>query len=360
MSLDLARTPDCFSVYEGNAMATRRMRAAVAVVAGLALVMNNIPIFAASLEGRTKATAPPTSPTRGSLERLDSNGRVIPMPAEALTRKSATKRTTAVPVSVEEMRRQVFNLKMNGVATDKQIAQLELWIDIAAAKTRAERHEKILKLPVKIVVSSPTDGRVGVIKSFVAGGRTHARLFIPAPEATSMPDEQSSGPAVSESPVAQDQCYDDDGTPDTCATEQDAEDLIAVASDTEAEAEGYQAEADGWCQQTGCDDSDPATGSAYGPFEPDMRACGRKFLTWALYFGGFAAAYVNAFGVAGAIAGGAAVGAGTVFVAGVGLVVAIGFAGLALYDLASCAKMQEPTLDVDVPQLGLALAQFAW
>lgn len=54
-----------------------------------------------------------------------------------------------------------------------------LLLDIATAKTAAERSAKIRQLPVRIVTSAPTDGRKGTVRSFIVGGKVRLQRFLP-------------------------------------------------------------------------------------------------------------------------------------------------------------------------------------
>ncbi|MEX2660409.1 MAG: hypothetical protein WD227_00715 [Vicinamibacterales bacterium] len=62
------------------------------------------------------------------------------------------------------------------------------WLEVLTAKTSAERHAAIRRLPVTIVRSVATDGRQGVIKSFLADGRVRVQLFVPS---TPLPADRS-------------------------------------------------------------------------------------------------------------------------------------------------------------------------
>jgi len=82
--------------------------------------------------------------------------------------------------------------------------QLSAFVDFAAATTRAERHAAVEKLAVKILISPSKDGRAGIVKSFVAGGKVRASEFVPAaiftvPNTGDEPDAaRSGGPRVIE------------------------------------------------------------------------------------------------------------------------------------------------------------------
>jgi hypothetical protein len=181
--------------------------------------------------------------------------------------------------------------------------RMSVWLDIASAKTRAERHAAIQKLPVTVRVAASKDG-AGLVKTFVAGGKVRASRMIPAPVPTlpntrlESDEEQTGGPRVpvdldgrwksdgnggcywDASDSGPDQCappgrWKDDGNggcywdandsgpyqctppnpppPDTCwfdgapadcATQQDRDDALALAAAAADEVEQAQSDAD--------------------------------------------------------------------------------------------------------------------
>jgi hypothetical protein len=58
--------------------------------------------------------------------------------------------------------------------------RLKTWIPIVSAKTNAERHTAVQKLPVNVLQSKPGDGRHGIFKTFVAGGKPRIQRFVPS------------------------------------------------------------------------------------------------------------------------------------------------------------------------------------
>ena len=132
-------------------------------------------------------------------------------------------------LDVDEAKRQIR--AMNNTGDQKVIARaarLKLLLDIASATTSADTHKLVAQLPVQIVRSAPTDGRSGVVKSFISGGKTRARLFVPAPVDITVSSANEigsqSGPSASTGrwKLSNEGCYWDanDGGPDQCSPNQ--------------------------------------------------------------------------------------------------------------------------------------------
>jgi hypothetical protein len=151
--------------------------------------------------------------------------------------------------------------------------RLSRWVEILAAKTPAERHAAIRRLPVIITESVPTDGRGGVVKRYVAGGKARLEMFVPialpAPE-EEVEEQLLGGPRVTEGP-SRDDCYYE-GEPSPCVTQQDIDDLGVVIADAEVEIESLQddydtsvAEYEEYCDQNPWDCEGEEQPIASGP-----------------------------------------------------------------------------------------------
>jgi len=135
------------------------------------------------------------------------------------------------------------------------------WLDIASAKSREERHEKIRKLQVSVIETKTSDGRNQ--KDFVIRGKVVHRVF-----AAASPSEHASGPSVLN-------CYDDQ--PEPCLTPEEQDDYIiflAAAADEAAsmqsELDSEWAEYEAYCNNFGCEDE----GQAAGPSEHSVALSG--------------------------------------------------------------------------------------
>lgn len=155
--------------------------------------------------------------------------------------------------------------------------RLELWLDIMDARTPEEQHDRIRRLPVEIVTSAPEDGRAGVVKSFIARGKTRFRVFFPAtPKRASLEDMRTNDRP---GPSALQEEFCDDGEPGPCATEQDMEDAFIAAAEGDAEAASLQLEHDNidhfcsdhpWiCDASGASDAETPV---FGPRACEPRA----------------------------------------------------------------------------------------
>lgn len=161
-------------------------------------------------------------------------------------------------------------------------ARLLLWLDIASAKTAVERREKIRQLPVTVVTSASTDGRDGIVRSFVSGGKTRVKVFVPAvaaPAIEGAAGERPSGPAV-----WQEECYN--GEPGPCATDQEMDDFAWVLAQSASEKDYQQGEYDAayadyesYCNQnpwsSGCQSLEADQLAPSGP-----SACDAMFGCW--------------------------------------------------------------------------------
>lgn len=141
------------------------------------------------------------------------------------------------------------------------------WLEIVVAKTPAERHVWIRRLPAATVRPAPADGRIGVTKSLMAGRRIRMMSLTPArPRPGTKDMVTSSGPAdVDDMGSLGAECFFDD-QPDECATEQELEDadIMAAQLDYEtslahADYEATLADYDYYCSQNpwACDGLQP-------------------------------------------------------------------------------------------------------
>jgi hypothetical protein len=150
-----------------------------------------------------------------------------------------------------------------------QFQRVQVLLDIASAPDSDTRHRLIAGLGVTIQHD-------GGVTEFIQNGKVRLRVPTPSripsiahfknPVADSV--ERPDGGATVAAGVGgrQDVCYDDDGTPDTCATVQDGEDAIALAVSMDSDLNDAQAEADDACAQVGCLAQEPELS---GPWSPD-------------------------------------------------------------------------------------------
>ena len=173
----------------------------VTLAAMMAVATIDVPIIAAQLE------APKNKPVAQAALRQ------LPSPL--------------APDQIEQVRQRFLVLRESSSPRAVNIAKRALQrLEIATAKTPSERHKLIRQLPVSIVRSAATDGRAGIMKNFVARGKTRLSWFTPvgaAANGTSEPveQEQPSGPAASTGrwkSGGSGECYWDpyDSGPDQC------------------------------------------------------------------------------------------------------------------------------------------------
>lgn len=235
-------------------MVRRPVGKLAALAAVLGVVSTGTPsLFAAAASEGTKVESPAAPPW--FVQVLNGKGEVVVFDKAALGVRSPVAASTAeLPGPIDQLRQELqerqksANPKAAGVAT-----RLLRWLDIAGAKTASERHEKIRKLPVTITTSPATDGRDGIVKNYVANGKTRMRRFIPsvAPHtsSTSEEDERLSGPTaeITERWTSEAQegetCYDNE--PGPCATEEEMEDYDVLLAQTQYELESYESEYNG-------------------------------------------------------------------------------------------------------------------
>jgi len=170
-----------------------------------------------------------------------------------------TKDVVAVLPSDDVMRKAALRMASD---KNKAIAQrgtrFLTWLDIASAKTPQERHEKIRRLPVSVIESKTSDGRIQ--KDFVIRGKVTRRVFAPA-----VPSDHPSGPSAFN-------CYNDE--PEPCLTQEEQDDLVifiaAAADETAAmqsELDSEWAEYEAYCNTWGCEEGENPAEAAHGPSE---------------------------------------------------------------------------------------------
>lgn len=209
----------------------------VALAAVLGVVSTGIPsLHEAALEasdGKKPATA-------WFLQALNDQGGVVDFERTILTAKSQKAPVSPqLPGDISQLRQELQARKMSAnPKTAERATRLLRWLDIAGANTAAERHEKIRNLPVTITTSPATDGRNGVVRNYIAGGKIRMRRFIPSLE--QLGSEERNEPEQPSGPAAREECYDNE--PEPCATQQEMEDYDIVLAETQYELEWYESE----------------------------------------------------------------------------------------------------------------------
>lgn len=140
----------------------------------------------------------------------------------------------------------------------KRASRLVTWLDIASAASKQEQHERIRRLPVRIVESTTPDG--GIQKDFVVRGRVVRRVYSGAPK-----NDQNAGPSALT-------CYNEQ--PEPCLTQEEQDDLIifiAAAEDEvamiQSELDSEWAEYEAYCNTWGCEDGYDSAQDFRGPSE---------------------------------------------------------------------------------------------
>lgn len=125
-----------------------------------------------------------------------------------------------------------------------RLARMQVRLELLAARTHAERRSLIRRLPVEVVTSPARDGRPGVTRSYVVGGKVRLQAYVPNPSSG------SSGP----SDATSEECWE--GEEEPCATEAEMDEagiLIAWAVEDaayqHAQAEALNAEYAAYCSQ---------------------------------------------------------------------------------------------------------------
>jgi hypothetical protein len=164
--------------------------------------------------------------------------------------------------NVDSLRRKLESILKESPQQREKFAGIIQLLDVMDAKTVAQRHERIRRLPVTIRAwSGISAGRQGVWKEFMhRSGRSH-RMFFPQNRDTSSGEqvgtlsEQPSHELVSEDAAPNShgssrlpwcQYTDINGVfwEGECATEQDMEDLAIMVASAQAEAESLESQAE--------------------------------------------------------------------------------------------------------------------
>jgi hypothetical protein len=132
----------------------------IALLATLGIVFTGLPPLNAAPRGNLQQNLLGASPLldERALAALERNPNKFGLPTELLS------------LDIRQLRREL---------RARQDVRTLRWLDIITAKTADERHRRIRQLPVTIVASEPTDGRVGLVKAFVAGGKSRIEMFFP-------------------------------------------------------------------------------------------------------------------------------------------------------------------------------------
>ena len=156
-----------------------RLKRVIAIAVTLAIASSGTsPILAASLSnGR-----PPTAVgSEWSMQLLDTRGETRDVSKIKQAGSQLLSSASQPGLTIDQMREQALAMQASpNPRVAAKAKHLLSWIDILSAKTASERHRRIRQLPVQIVETAATDGRNGAVKSFVAGGKTRIRIFVPA------------------------------------------------------------------------------------------------------------------------------------------------------------------------------------
>jgi hypothetical protein len=283
-----------------------------AVVTALGIMSTGMPpILAHETKPKAHVGVPSVSAAEWAIEFLDANGNVVRpterrSPAPVSVAPSSTLSPTDIQRRVEEVRAKVVALSESSDPYSAKLGKRLLkWLDIATAKTAAQRHEAIRRLPVTVKVGHDEQSRT--VKTFFAEGKPRLRVSSPvraALEPTQEPHPtieflQDRGPSASEA-VLTDPCYDNEEPP--CLTWEEMEDLgIVIAQQAvenemyEAELNAAQAEMEAFCNQYPWECSNEEEIASAGPcaaFDPCGEQAGYAIGNGLLAVGAWTASYV--------------------------------------------------------------------
>jgi hypothetical protein len=169
------------------------------------------------------------------------------------------------------MRTRALALKGSSVPFEARLGGVLFNIVDISTSSGAEKHNKIKRLPVSMVETKSVDGRQGTVKNFVARGKTHFSVFVPAPNTGVVPDletiELSPGPNEGNSSGTRNEfdCYG--GEPEPCATQQEMDDFMSFLAYQQSEMELIQIEVDAglaeienYCSQNPWECEEPVSG----------------------------------------------------------------------------------------------------
>lgn len=170
-------------------------------------------------------------------------------------------------LDMKKVRAELETDRVAGGTKASRASRLLMWLDIAEARTPTERHEMIRRLPVTVVESAATDGRVGTVKKYVMKGKTRLALFVPA-----NPDlgrDALSGPSAG----TRDDCYDG---PEPCVTWSDMDDLVIEVVAGQDEVNYQDAELSSYCGMYPEDCHSPGQDQIGGPSSFVPGPCSEK------------------------------------------------------------------------------------
>lgn len=195
-------------------------------------------LLAARSADRVEVEAP-AIPT-WSLRVLDGKGNAVDFEKAIRLAKTPRAVTTAdLPGDISQLREKLGAWERSGnPKIAERATRLLRWLDIRSARSPSERHDKIRKLPVTITTTPARDGRDGLVKGYVAGGKLRMQWFVPSAALSPSPESIEGGP--SSGPAIREDCYENE--PEPCATEQEMEDYDIVLAQTQYELELAESE----------------------------------------------------------------------------------------------------------------------
>jgi hypothetical protein len=287
------------------------------------------PLVAAAPNGR-----PGDDPAASQwyLQVLDDSGHVRPL--QNHTPQTYPGAAGTMP-SADELKRKRQQIAQQANSPDPETAasakRALVFLDLATAKTAAQRHDLIQRLSVTMTTQPSSDGRSGVVKSFAVRGKTRLRWFVPSEPAAPAGETPPSGPAAAE---ATGLSCEGETESDPCATEQEMNDYMAFLAAAQAEADAAQAEYD--AANAGLDAA--AMEMVSGPAACELGCESEAFwagagVTSALFTTGYFGA-----SAAGTVAAGATLTVGAIAGGVVVVGAAIGFAWYAVREYRNCAR----------------------
>jgi len=221
----------------------------------------------------------------------------------------------------------------------KRASRLLTWLDIATSASREERHQRIRTLPVTVVESSTSDGRLQ--KDFVVRGRVVRRVLSAATQS-----DHFAGPSALS-------CYNEQ--PEPCLTQEEQDDLIIFIAAAEDEVAAMQSELDAewaeyeaYCNTWGCDEGNAPDHPMSGPseFTPILSAGCASQAAIATVGGAVAAFEIidGALGVGGAVAHTALIATAEATAIAGGITAGVLLFAYGLYNFIECkrAKVRAP------------------
>lgn len=152
----------------------------------------------------------------------------------------------------EEIKSMMLAFKKPQREGPERMARMLVRLELLAAKTHSERRSLIRRLPVEVVTSAAADGRAGVTKSYLVGGKVRLQTYVPA--ASHGVSSGPSGDALPSDDSAREECWE--GEEEPCATEEEMDEagiLIAWAVEDaayqHAQVEALNAEYAAYCSQ---------------------------------------------------------------------------------------------------------------